>query len=147
MERREFIKNTCLCAIGIPLGISLLESCSLNYYAKYSKANNQLVVPLNEFVNVRNTKEINRKYVLIDAKVEGIDFPICLYKKEENKFVASLLKCTHRGCELNVGGGIYTCPCHGSEFTIEGEVIEGPAEEKLKIFKTTIDNENIYVYL
>ena len=61
--------------------------------------------------------------------------------------MATFLKCTHRGCELNVGGGVYSCPCHGSEFTIEGEVLEGPATKKLQTFKTSFDNENIYIHL
>ena len=74
-------------------------------------------------------------------------FPICLYKTNEGKYIASLLKCTHNGCELNVGGGIYSCPCHGSEFSITGKVMEGPADRDLKTFKTETDHENIYVYL
>jgi cytochrome b6-f complex iron-sulfur subunit len=65
----------------------------------------------------------------------------------EGVFTSALLKCTHQGCELNVGGGIYTCPCHGSEFTIKGEVLEGPADQNLKTYTTTSDNENIYIQL
>ena len=80
-------------------------------------------------------------------KIEESQFPICLYKTKEDHYNASLLKCTHRGCELNVGGGIYSCPCHGSEFSIKGAVLEGPAEKDLKTFKIDTDNENIYIYL
>ncbi len=57
------------------------------------------------------------------------------------------MKCTHRGCELNVGGGIYSCPCHGSEFDNKGNLLEGPADQDLKTFKTSINNENIYIDL
>ena len=78
-------------------------------------------------------------------KTEDSEFPICIYKIKEDTYVASLLKCTHRSCELNVGGGIYSCPCHGSEFSVQGDVLEGPAEDKLKTFKTETDNENIYL--
>jgi len=73
-------------------------------------------------------------------------FGSILYRIKEN-YYASLLKCTHRGCELNVGGGIYSCPCHGSEFTVKGKVLEGPAEENLKTYKTKTDHEKIYIYL
>ena len=64
-----------------------------------------------------------------------------------DKYIASLMKCTHQACELNVGGGMYTCPCHGSEFSVEGEVLHGPASEKLKTFKITSDDENIHISL
>ncbi|MGC7871985.1 FAD-dependent oxidoreductase [Desulfosporosinus sp. SYSU MS00001] len=43
--------------------------------------------------------------------------------------------CTHMGCELNWNSAelSWDCPCHGSRFTYEGDVIEGPALNPLEI--------------
>ena len=41
--------------------------------------------------------------------------------------------CTHMGCELNWNSAesSWDCPCHGSRFSYEGEILEGPAIKAL----------------
>ena len=42
--------------------------------------------------------------------------------------------CTHLGCELqwNAAENSWDCPCHGSRYTYEGDIIEGPTVMPLK---------------
>ena len=43
------------------------------------------------------------------------------------------------GCELkwNSAEKSWDCPCHGSRFTYDGDIIEGPALKRLKTYNTS----------
>ena len=54
-----------------------------------------------------------------------------VYKTEEGKLCQVNIVCPHMGCELNWNPEELTwdCPCHGSRFDREGNLIDGPAKE------------------
>jgi len=58
-------------------------------------------------------------------------------------------RCTHAGAPLAEGtieNGILTCPWHGSKFRIAtGEVVRGPAETGLQVFKYVIKDNLLYL--
>ena len=59
---------------------------------------------------------------------------IGLYKDDNGTIHRVELVCTHMGCEPVWNGAelSWDCPCHGSRFTCEGEIIEGPALKSLR---------------
>lgn len=55
------------------------------------------------------------------------------YKDSEGNVYLVDTTCKHLGCEVewNSGDRTWDCPCHGSRYSIEGEVIDGPAKKPL----------------
>jgi Rieske Fe-S protein len=53
--------------------------------------------------------------------------------------------CTHQGCDVNkIDGGVISCPCHGSQFSIEdGSVQGGPAPKGLPATSVKVDGKNV----
>ncbi len=67
------------------------------------------------------------RVVEIDGKKRGA------YRDQKGRLHVVDTTCTHMGCELqwNSAEHSWDCPCHGSRFTYEGEIIEGPAMKPL----------------
>ena len=57
-----------------------------------------------------------------------------VYRDESGTLHAVSLRCTHLGCLLrfNSAERSWDCPCHGSRFDVDGEVLEGPASHPLE---------------
>lgn len=55
------------------------------------------------------------------------------YKDEQGTLHLVNTTCTHMGCELNWNSAekSWDCPCHGSRFTYQGDIVEGPAVSPL----------------
>jgi len=145
MERRDFLK-TCVLACGAGTALSIaLGGCKTVYEATSSLENNILKVKKTEFTDAEGKK---RSFVLLrNTKSE---FPIALYRTEtvqQDVFTALSTQCTHSGCEVQPNNVSLVCPCHGSEFSNKGAVMNPPAERDLKQYTVTTDNENIFVQL
>ncbi|XAZ82134.1 Rieske (2Fe-2S) protein (plasmid) [Fibrella sp. ES10-3-2-2] len=71
--------------------------------------------------------------------------PIYLRRLGDDNYTAVLMQCTHQGNDLNAHDGYLSCPAHGSEYDTDGRVTEGPAEESLKRYSVTTDEQYIYI--
>jgi glycine/D-amino acid oxidase-like deaminating enzyme/nitrite reductase/ring-hydroxylating ferredoxin subunit len=59
---------------------------------------------------------------------------LAIYRDESNQLTVLSPVCTHMGCIVrwNQPQKSWDCPCHGSRFRYDGEVIEGPALKALE---------------
>lgn len=56
------------------------------------------------------------------------------YRDQNGKLHLVDTTCTHLGCELawNDAETTWDCPCHGSRFTCDGDIVEGPATKPIQ---------------
>ena len=69
------------------------------------------------------------------AEVEGDRAGV--YKDYHNELHIVNTTCTHMGCEVqwNDAENSWDCPCHGSRFTVDGKIVEGPAMKALELLE------------
>ena len=65
-------------------------------------------------------------------KIDGDN--VAAFRDEQGALHAVSAVCTHMGCLVgwNDTDRTWDCPCHGSRFTLSGEVLHGPAVQPLK---------------
>jgi Rieske Fe-S protein len=76
------------------------------------------------------------------------DFAIAVTRSSESSVVAVSRTCTHEGCTIllpAVPGQTLDCPCHGSRFTTDGMVINGPAARPLPSFPARIVGDEVII--
>lgn len=68
---------------------------------------------------------------------------LAVYRDPQNKLHIVSGICPHMGCVVhwNHGEKSWDCPCHGSRFSVDGEVLEGPSYKGLSQPKNEIDTE------
>jgi menaquinol-cytochrome c reductase iron-sulfur subunit len=68
-------------------------------------------------------------------------------KTAEGKLLAFSPICTHLGCAYHwdTNKSDFICPCHGSEFALDGAVLSGPAPRPLDRFETKVENARLWL--
>jgi len=70
-----------------------------------------------------------------------------LARLADGGFLALYQRCTHLGCSVpwDQAQGLFVCPCHNSQFSPDGEVLNPPAPRPLDLFPVTITDGVIEV--
>ncbi len=137
MERREFIRKSCVFCMGGSFLMPLLESCGSIPVYRATSNDNPIHIPLDQFLNTN--------YLIV--KSSNIDYNIAVIKNSETDFKSFVMVCTHAENMLRFNGKEFTCSLHGSIFDSNGKVEKGPAEKSLFTLKTTIENNSLLVNL
>ena len=137
MDRKTFIKTSCLACTSVTLLTTLIQSCVSVKYVTGNLESNGISLDMRVF---ESNKKGHREYVIV--RHDDLKFPICVYRTDDHNYTALLMQCTHQGVELQVSGNRLTCPAHGSEFDNKGKVMQAPAGEDLRSFQVSVVANN-----
>ena len=130
--RREFVKSACRLGIVTAFGgVSVLfTACSTIPHIRANERGGQLTFPGESFGESDVLIVIHR----------SLEAPIFV-RRIDRRYTALLLLCTHKGCHPRASKYTLDCPCHGSQFDLKGNVLQGPAQKKLKSFPVQEDGK------
>jgi Rieske Fe-S protein len=138
-SRREFCVHACQAASFVA-ATALLQACSGNS----TSPSGSTTLP-----TINASAAAGKLTVTIDAAsplaavgsaalVQSTAGNALVSRTAQDTFTAVTALCTHEACTINgISGQIYVCPCHGSQFSVTGGVLKGPAASPLRQFTTS----------
>lgn len=63
---------------------------------------------------------------------------VLVARPSEDEAVAFSAVCPHEGCTVAPDDDQFTCPCHGSQFELSGDLKRGPARTGLTPFEVRV---------
>lgn len=137
--RREFIK-TIGGALAVATASKLLTGCAAGLATFHGELQGETItIPKAQAFALAAANGI----MMVNAK--NLPVAIVVRRLADNSLTAVSTVCTHAGCEVRVLPDAFECPCHGSEYDVTGEVIEGPAAKALQKFAVTENQDMITI--
>lgn len=134
ISRRDFIKRS---AVGVVVGGAAISGLNLDVFAGQS-AKKAVIKREGDDIIVKIAENPGLSTVGGSCPVTD---DIMLIRMDESRFIAVSTICRHKGCTVELEGDKFVCPCHGSEYTREGKVTQGPSKANLKTFETMFDSK------
>jgi cytochrome b6-f complex iron-sulfur subunit len=134
MKRRDFINWVGLGLIASSLPVAI-AACS-----------SQTTSASKDWQTVGTLAELDKTgQLLVKDSPVGPVLVVGTSKAENLKAVNPT--CTHAGCTVGwkAEAKKFVCPCHGSEYGIDGKVQKGPAKEALKTYTAKIEGNSVEV--
>ncbi|HSY77666.1 MAG TPA: Rieske (2Fe-2S) protein [Bacteroidia bacterium] len=138
MERRDFIQKSFILACGVAGASAFLEACQ--------KSNTTPAAP-----SVNFTIDISSsQYSALQKNGGSVYYSasnIIIARDYAGNFIALYDLCPHAGCAVQFDGtSKFPCPCHGSLFDENGNVLQGPATSGLKKYTASLTGTQLHVY-
>jgi len=128
MNRREMVQKFVVGGYVLLLVPSVLKSCTKDPAPDPAgggpagkEINLDLAMADNSTLNTAGASKVVQGIIIVNTGTS---------------FIALSSVCTHEGCTVGYDSvsGTIKCPCHGSQFTTSGSIVNGPAPTPLKSY-------------
>lgn len=140
MKRREFVS---LVGVGTatPLIISACTPKASQPVANSPRADS--------FQSVGTITELDKEQQLLSTNLGGSDKKALVIRDptDSDRLIGVNPTCTHAGCTVTWESEqqAFVCPCHDSQFSSDGKVLEGPATKPLSSYQVKSEGDSILV--
>ncbi|MEN9698868.1 MAG: hypothetical protein RLZZ301_66 [Bacteroidota bacterium] len=141
MERREFIKNTCvLCGALVGIGVlnTSLSGCAPLPVFNLPQATGTIQI---------EATQISAESPVLLLKHPEFEYDIALVRLSAQHYKALKLECTHQPNPLVPTKTGFQCSVHGSSFALNGQVTQAPALRPLKQFPIEVQGTMLLIAL
>ncbi len=150
MDRRTFLAwvGVGWVASSLPVALAACSSNSTKSDNSTNKATAANPTPSAEgFQPVGTVAELDRKGQILNKQLASGPVLVIRNPDNANNLAAVNPTCTHKGCTVawKTNKKLFVCPCHDSEFAVDGKVVEGPAKKPLPTYEAKIEGDSILV--
>ena len=142
MDRREFIGWVGIGALATSLPV-VLAACSSGKQEPQANQESPKIdnsARKDGFQVIGTIQELSEKGSILH-KQNSAKSVLVVRNPDNINLSAVNPTCTHQGCTVEwTDTKVFACPCHGSKFSLNGKVLEGPAKKPLETFKAKEKN-------
>ena len=137
ITRREFITPVGVGCAALATG--WLPGCATVPTYQGSLRNGSLSLSEEEFILAAEGKNA------LLMRAPQLDDAVILLRLSDASYRALSAVCTHQACEVRPASAGLKCPCHGSVFSLDGDVLRGPAKKPLPVFPVHVAGGRITI--
>lgn len=140
-NRRSFMTKSGTLILAAALG-DLVFSCASKKNPLSPETHQTIILDLSK----PEYGALNTVGEAIKVARAGGEKPVIVRRDSTTQVSAFSSQCTHMGCEVPLpSGNVITCPCHGSKYDQNGNLISGPAPKSLPHYSAVLDGNIITI--